>query len=278
MSSSNLPKRVLSWKVLEQCNYRCSYCLQKTYGYDSNYREDIPEIVSRINQCLDERYIIKIAGGEIFIKPNQAVLLAKEISKYEHWISLCTNFSASVEDYCRFIEASQGKLHKFAASLHTEYADPEVFLQKCLQIKRELPDCGKIQVHNVIPRGVENIKKLGEIKKRFDAENIIFYTDLLVDEKGKYIPYTSEEKQAIDRCLGEEDRIFRNTGKLCGAGESYFVLLPNLDAWTCWEAWYENSRKYYLGNMMDGTFAFSNKMTLCPFETCSCPTPLFNSK
>lgn len=204
-------------------------------------------------------------------------LLAEKFlsSKYGHWISLCTNFSASLQDYCKFVEVTEGRLYKFAFSLHTEYDEPRAFFEKCKKIKNYLPKDAKIQVHNVIPRGVNQIVKLGKIKEMFDSENILFYTDLLVDDNGKYITYTSEEIEAINTCLGVEERLFVNTGKRCRAGESYFVLLPNLDAWTCWEVWYADDKKYYLGNMMDGTFLFRNEMTICPFETCSCPTPVF---
>ncbi len=276
MPPNELPWRSISWKVTEECNYRCSYCLQPSYS--DNYPEDLDLVINCVNESLPEKFEIKIAGGEIFADTEKAKILAKSLTGYGHWISICTNLSAPTGEYLEFLQATAGKFYTFGASLHLEYADPFDFLGKCREIRSKLPPYSKIQVHNVITRGPDTIKRLGEIKKRFEDEGNIFYTDLLVDKRGKYLEYTKEEYRLIEEILGPENRLVKHQGNPCRAGDSYFALLPNLDVWVCWDAYLSDEKSMYLGNMLSGTFEFSNRITICPFDTCSCPTPVFKHK
>lgn len=279
MAPRNLPWRNISWKVLERCNYRCSYCLQKTYGYNADYPEDLEDILECINCNLKENYEIKIAGGEIFCRPEKAILIADRLSAKGHWLSLCTNLSSKADDYCRFIEATRGNFYTFGASLHLEYVENvNLFLDKCKQIKACIPVESKFQIHNVITRGIESIIKLSEIEKKFEEEGFIFYTDLLVDEHGKYINYSEKELEYIRELLGEEERLIKHKGKLCRGGNTYFAMTPSLDVWCCWDSWYADDKSMYLGNMKKGTFKQMDNPINCPYESCSCPTPIFKQK
>lgn len=276
MPPRDLPWRNVSWKVLESCNYRCTYCLQ--LSYKRTYPTQIEETVACIHENLGEKYEIKIAGGEIFSNCDLAIRLSKSITGYGHWVSLCTNLSADTQDYCQFIEATNGRIYTFGASLHLEYTDPHAFLIKCLEISSVLPPYAKIQVHNVITHGVDRIEQLGEIKKMFEDKGLIFYTDLLVDQLGKYHTYTTEEKRAIQMFLGTDEKLICHKNLPCRAGDSYFILTPELDAWTCWVGYYAKRPDMYLGNMRNRTFKNRNKISICPFDTCSCPTPILKHR
>ena len=279
MPPPGLPFRSLSWKVNTCCNYRCGYCLQPSFS--EPYPADPTATAERVCEYLGEPWEIKIAGGEVMAAPDKALAIVRVVERHGHWLSLCTNFSASLDDYGAIVKASGGRMYSFQVSLHLEYADPQAFLAKCKALRAMLPRHAKLVVNNIVPRDVAAIRRLGAIKQRFEAEGFIFYTDLLVDKTGRYLSYRVEEQAAIDQALGVEKRRFVSRGRRCRGGHSYFALLPNLDVWACWDAYLRDVRAMYLGNMGAGTFALNTgtastqQATLrCPFETCSCPTPL----
>ena len=279
MPPPGLPFRSLSWKVNTRCNYRCGYCLQPSFA--EPYPADPAGTAALVCEQLAEPWEVKIAGGEVMAVPHKALEIVRVLERHGHWVSLCTNFSASVKDYGAIIEASGGRMYSFQVSLHLEYADPESFLAKCLTLRERLPSHAKLVINNVIPRGVAAIVQLGEIKRRFEGEGLVFYTDLRVDERGLYLAYDPAERDAIDAALGVEERRFVSRDRLCRAGDSYFALLPNLDVWACWDAYLRDMRSMYLGNMRAGTFSLDSATKRgaqtarrCPFDTCSCPTPL----
>jgi hypothetical protein len=276
MPPAGLPRNSVSWKVNTTCNYRCSYCLQP--DFDEGYPEDISETVACISRTLGQPYEIKIAGGEVVANRKKALELATAIASHGHWLSICTNFWAPLDVYQGIVERMEGRFYHIQASLHLEYQEPEAFLRKCLAMRRSLPKEAKIVVNNVIPNDADKIRWLAEIKSRFESEGLCFYTDLLVDTKGRYQPYTPENRALISGLLGEEERLFESYGMRCRAGHSYFVLLPNLDAWSCWDSYLRNERRFFLGNMRDPDFALRSGPVVCPFDTCSCPTPLIKHR
>jgi hypothetical protein len=272
MPPPDLPFRNVSWKVLTRCNYRCSYCLQPSF--DTGWPKDIEATAAVVSAALGERYEIKLAGGELTSVPVKAVRLVRALARDGHWISVGTNLSASDQDLEAIIAACEERFYHLQASLHLEYDDPEAFLIKCKRIRAILPGHAKLTVANVIPRDLAGIRRLGSVKTLFEQTGITFYTDLEVDQVGRYLSYTSQQLDAIDNYLGAETRLFLSRNAHCRAGDSYFVLLPDLDAWSCWDAFYHDRRDMYYGNLAKGSFCLPRKTTICPFATCSCPTPM----
>lgn len=272
MPPPELPFNSISWKVITKCNYRCSYCLQPSFG--DGYPEHIEATVDEISRQLVAPYEIKIAGGEIVADAGKAMRLVAAIEENNHWLSLCSNFCADVNVYRSLIDAMNGRFYNLQVSLHLEYASADAFLEKCLSLMPHMPAHSKLVVNNVIQKGVGNIEKLSQIKSRFESEGITFYTDLLVDKLGNYVSYTDEEARTITRLLGDEQRYFESQGKHCRAGHSYFVLLPNLDVWSCWDAYFQNKQSMYLGSIPGHNFKPKAHPVICPFKTCSCPTPM----
>ena len=78
--------------------------------------------------------------------------------------------------------------------------------------------------------------------------------------------------------LGEEERLFESYGMPCRAGHTYFIMLPNLDAWSCWDSYLRDERGMFLGNINDPDFKLQTAPLVCPFDTCSCPTPLIKHR
>jgi MoaA/NifB/PqqE/SkfB family radical SAM enzyme len=276
MPPVDLPFHSVSWKVSTRCNYRCSYCLQPSF--DEGYPHDIEGTVALISEQLGRPYEIKIAGGEIAASPRHALRLVQAIARDGHWLSMCTNFSAPIGVYEQLVNATAGRLYHIQCSLHLEYADPSAFLAKCKQALGFLPRHSKLVVNNVIRRGVDRIRELGEIKRAFEAEGIVFYTDQLVDVHGRYLHYSPEDQVAMNAELGDERRLFLSRGERCRAGHSYFVILPDLEAWKCWDGYLRGERSMYLGSLRERTFALADEIAICPFDTCSCPTPILKHR
>ena len=186
MPPPNLPRESVSWKVNTSCNYRCTYCLQPSF--EEGYPKDIPGTVAAISEKLGRPFEIKIAGGEVVASKKKAIELVKAISHHGHWLSMCTNFWAELDTYKEMIDLMDGRFYHIQASLHLEYADPDIFLAKCLDLIEWLPPHAKLVVNNVIPNDTQKIIRLAEEKARFEAEGICFYTDFLVDKQGRYLP------------------------------------------------------------------------------------------
>lgn len=272
MPPVELPFHSVSWKVNTRCNYRCTYCLQP--AFDDGYPPDLEATVALISAQLGRPYEVKIAGGEVMANTDKALRLVRAIARDGHWLSMCTNFSAPLDAYQQVVDAMDGRFYHIQCSLHLEYADPGAFLTKCQALAAYLPSHAKLVVNNVIRRGVPQIRALGEIKRAFEAAGLTFYTDLLVDVHGRYLAYELDERDAIEAELGAERRLFTSRGAACRAGHSYFVLLPDLDAWKCWDGYLRSDRAMYLGSLRSGDFALAAATMTCPYETCSCPTPM----
>lgn len=276
MPPVGLPFHGVSWKVNTRCNYRCSYCLQPSF--DEGYPRDIEGTVALVSEQLGRPYEVKIAGGEVVAAPDRALRLVRALARDGHWLSICTNFSAPIEVYRQIVDAMNGRFYHIQCSLHLEYADPYHFLAKCKELAAHLPRHAKLVVNNVIRRGLPAIRQLGEIKRAFEAEGVVFYTDLLVDVAGRYLEYDADERAAIAADLGDERRLFESRGAACRAGHSYFILLPDLEAWTCWDGYLRGDRAMYLGSMRERTFALADGIAICPYDTCSCPTPMLKHR
>lgn len=272
MPPVELPFHSVSWKVNTRCNYRCSYCLQPSF--DEPYPRDIEGTVALISEQLGRPYEVKIAGGEVVASADKALRLVRAIARDGHWLSMCTNFSAPLEVYQQIVDAMDGRFYHIQCSLHLEYADPHAFLAKCKALAGYLPGHAKLVVNNVIRRGIERIRELGEIKRAFEAEGLVFYADPLVDTAGRYLDYDAAEHAAILAELDDERRWFASRGAQCRAGHSYFILLPDLEAWKCWDGYLRGERAMYLGSLRTRTFRLADDIAICPFDTCSCPTPM----
>jgi MoaA/NifB/PqqE/SkfB family radical SAM enzyme len=272
MPPVDLPFYSVSWKVNTRCNYRCTYCLQPSF--DEPYPRDIEATVASISEQLGRPYEVKIAGGEVVADAGKALRLVRAIARDGHWLSMCTNFSAPLDVYKQLVDAMAGRFYHIQCSLHLEHADPAAFLARCKALSAYLPGHAKLVVNNVIRRGVDHIRALGELKRRFEAEGLTFYTDQLVDVHGRYLDYDAVELAAIEAELGAERRLFTSRGASCRAGHSYFILLPDLEAWKCWDGYLRNDRAMYLGSMRTRSFALADSIAICPYDTCSCPTPM----
>lgn len=272
MTTDKLPTNTVTWKVNTTCNYRCSYCLQS--GFDIPPPSNIDEVASLVSHSLKAPHEVKIMGGEVMTNTENIYSIVSKLERRGHWISLCSNLSADVSAYINTIKMCDGKFNELQASLHLEYTKVEVFIEKCRLLKLSMPPHSRFAVINIIQKGKNNIRKLVELKRQFEAEGICFKTNLLINKTGHYISYCEDEYQLIKDYFGINHKCVESYGQRCNAGNSYFVLLPNLDIWKCWDSYMRNDRQMFLGNLHRGDYSFENSSMHCPYRTCSCPFPL----
>ncbi|MEO1273165.1 MAG: radical SAM protein, partial [Myxococcota bacterium] len=104
---------VVSWNINDTCNYRCSYCTQRFMPNRTYRLEEIRSYLDAFAR-LPGDWEIKISGGEPFQQPGLDAIAAGLVER-GHLVSIQTNFSASPAKLTRFLEATQGALHVFAA-------------------------------------------------------------------------------------------------------------------------------------------------------------------
>ncbi len=272
MTTGKLPTNTVTWKVNTTCNYRCSYCLQSEF--DVPPPSNIDDVASLVSHSLKVPHDVKIMGGEVMINTEDIYKIVSKLERRSHWISLCSNMSADVSAYMKIIEMCNGKFNQLQASLHLEYTKAEVFYEKCRVLRLSMPPHSRLDVVNVIPKGEKNIRRLVKLKRLFEAEGICFNTDLLIDHAGHYISYSEDEYQLIEDYFGINHRCVESYGQRCNAGHSYFVLLPNLDMWKCWDSYMRNDRQMFLGNLYRRDYSFEKSPMHCPYRTCSCSFPM----
>ncbi len=102
------------WKLLDPCNFRCSYCFRS--NFDKHKFMDIDKIVEGFNG-LGLTCQISITGGEPFLFPN-FVDLCKKLTE-RHIIRLATN-SSRKEIYRFAEEIDPNRVSSINLNIHLE--------------------------------------------------------------------------------------------------------------------------------------------------------------
>lgn len=263
---------VVSWNINDTCNYRCSYCTQRFMPQRTYRLEEIQAYLDAFG-ALPGAWEIKMSGGEPFQQPGLHEIAAGLVEQ-GHLISIQTNFSTSEAKLRRFLEATAGSLHIFAASLHLEYDTPEAFIEKAKLVQDALTEGASFCVTSVaVPERLLQLRD--EVAPLFAAHDIAFKVQ---PEKvrGVVREYT-EAQEAILRQLGGHNGTgwiepdFR--GRLCYAGANYFIIKSNGDAFRCYPASRGSGPGNRLGSFLEG-ITLNDGPRMCPFDHCNCTVPI----
>lgn len=175
----------VKWRLTRDCNFKCSYCLQKNcvsnlQGY-TNAQEDYEaclSIADEVNRCIEEMQSTKLRlfliGGEITIYTVEQLkaLLEKLSSKKIIQLYIVTNFFRDVNYFVELEEylKSRGIVFYLCCSLHVAGISFEDFTKKILELKERTTIDFKVQ-KVLTTQNNENIEKL----KAFCKENEIEY-------------------------------------------------------------------------------------------------------
>lgn len=263
---------VVSWNMNDTCNYRCSYCTQRFMPVRTYRLQELQAYLDAFAK-LPGTWEIKLSGGEPFQQPGLDELVAGLVAR-GHLVSIQTNFSASPARLQRFLDATRGALHVFAASLHLEYDTPEAFVEKAQIVREALTEGGSFCVTSVAT--AERLQQLhDEVAPYFARHGIVFKVQ---PEKVHGVLREYDEAQlAMLRALGGHNQTgevapnFR--GRLCYAGANYFIIKSNGEAYRCYPASRGIGPHNRLGSFLDG-IALMQKPRVCPFDHCGCTVPI----
>lgn len=141
-----LPLKV-SWNITENCNFRCSYCITKSSGYDKVFctLEQAKAAVRYIASANRPSYMLTIVGGEPTTHPHFAeiiTLLCDWVGDRLTMLEIITNGSFKTKQFEAILKASECHFLKLVISIHLEYMSVETVAELvkrlschvCLQI------------------------------------------------------------------------------------------------------------------------------------------------
>ena len=145
---------VVKWRLSDQCNYRCSYCLRNSekqwmgdkrdLDYDTKKDEkmlckasyDITKMINKIKSV--DRVKVDIIGGEPSIYNLEKVFegIVKNNKKVEQ-INITTNISRSAEYYISLFKyiSDNGINLTMTASLHPEFTTIDKYFEKVTKVQ-----------------------------------------------------------------------------------------------------------------------------------------------
>lgn len=265
---------VISWNMNDTCNYRCSYCTQRTMADRTGTldRNQLDRILSSFAK-LPGIWEFKLSGGEPFRQPG-LIEIVEGLVKQGHCLSIQTNFSASRELVEAFLQATKGSLHLFSASLHLEYDTAESFVERYSWIQPYESLGVRFHVTCVaVPSRLIQIRD--QIAPLFRKHGIVF--KIQPEKVSGYVREYSPSEQEILLMMGghnQTGKIANNfQGRLCHAGFRYLVVKSNGKAYRCYPAARLGGRFAECGSLDDGLDLLEGPK-ICPYTYCNCTVPI----
>jgi MoaA/NifB/PqqE/SkfB family radical SAM enzyme len=284
------------WVITDTCNFNCVYCCNKEKTTDTikrfksdiisllNYHRDFFLAFSKIKwklfkktakiniSSLDKatdffdntgRWLIRFTGGEPFLFPN-FLYFAEKLTR-KHFISVDTNLSQDINEFCLKIKPDRVKL--LFCSLHILEREKRGTVQDFLNKVKTLKNKG----YNVVVNYVMYPPLLKRFKKDYEyfkKEGIIL--DPLLFKGfycGKIYPaaYTSSELQLMGSYNQNIKPKSSFKGTFCPAGKDSITIYPHGTVYRC------DSDRNVLGNIYKGKIRLYNTKRKCTVNNCMCP-------
>jgi MoaA/NifB/PqqE/SkfB family radical SAM enzyme len=261
---------MITWLINEQCNFQCSYCLQKNEKTNSLSLINISKLTESL-QFIGSDWIFHITGGEPFLERN-IVDICTEIVK-KHYLSINTNLSTNnIIEFGNKVDPNRTLL--INASVHiserekrdvnlVSYIDKILFLQKkgfnVIAYYVVHPDLLKRITEDVLflrQNGVKNVR-LKAFKGFFEGR--YYPSSYGIDERKLFEVFDIDYPE--HRILDESSRY---QGLLCKAGQKFYLMDRNGNLRRCTSLY-----KSY-GNLFDRSQVIDPKPKPCPIAYCSC--------
>jgi organic radical activating enzyme len=266
------PEPCVEWEITMKCNYKCSYCVLKSYVTKKGQHcseETIRAVFKRLHELPGEWHI-RLSGGEPCIHPR-FFDICKQITEMGHQLSMVTNFSASLQNLKKLVDITGTQLIHIGASLHVDQVNIEEFVQKAVAFNSMKLATTDFAVTSVCIE--QQFDLLQKIACRFDHEGIRFGLQHYLQPGGKYNTYQRKEvEEFLNRRIDQNSKNIRDTnlfGTLCHSGELFFRIDVHGEARRC----YSFQPLFYLGNLTTGTFKRLREAKPCMAPRCSCPLP-----
>jgi hypothetical protein len=250
----------LYWCITDDCNYRCSYCVQGRGRPDREQGRYATgaciDAVLRFLAGLQKGWIVRLSGGEPSLHPRLAEIAGK-VAAEGHRLAMETNLSLPLARYRDFFSAAGGRLANFHASFHAERADAEAFLDKCRCLRRAMAEAGAscgFCVSAVATRA--NRAWIEDQAPLFEREGFIFVAQREIAGEA-----------SAEQGPGAED----SRGRPCLAGKKWLLLDVEGRAWRCHSGLRaRGTGDGFLGDVFRGV-ALCEGSRPCPYAACHCP-------
>jgi organic radical activating enzyme len=258
-----------------QCNYDCSYCVQKR-----ETRRGLPtaaelELFLSTWDELPGSWELKISGGEPFVL-KQLPAVAERLRQRGHLVSILTNLSAPSTRLEAFINGAGDALRTFSTSLHREMVTEEEFLEKVLWVGGRLRDLPRATLVVNAVLDPAQLDALLETQRVFEGAGVKFYPQMM-RVGGRNYHYSDGEWEKVRRLVGEKstprevNQGYSFRGEPCWAGARYFIVTHRGKAFSCYPG--KRFGDGFLGNVLQGTFRLWEGPRPCPYEVCPCTVP-----
>jgi hypothetical protein len=250
----------LHWCITDDCNYRCSYCVQGRGRPDrqqGRYATDACiDAVLRFLDGLRKGWIVRLSGGEPSLHPRLAEI-AEKVAGEGHRLDMETNLSLPLARYEDFLSAAGGRLANFHASLHREHADADAFLDKCRSVRKAMDRTGARCGFCVSAVATRANRAWIECQAAlFEKEGFVFVSQREI-----------VRETFVERDPGGES--YR--GRPCLAGKKWLLLDVEGGAWRCHSGFgARGSGGASLGDVFRGV-ALHGEAEACPYAACHCP-------
>jgi MoaA/NifB/PqqE/SkfB family radical SAM enzyme len=261
---------VASWNMNTTCNYRCTYCTQRFVDDRGQWAKDLPRFIAAFG-ALPGDWEIKLSGGEPFRHPD-FIETVQALAGARRRVSVVTNFASPVSELLAFSTATRARPGLISASLHLEYAEPDAFLAKALEVQAVHRDHGgRVVVTCVATR--TNLPRLEAIRDAYGAAGVTFRIQPEKQDRD-VIEYADDERDQLVRLGGHNGTgaiAPSFAGQPCWAGARYFIVDHQGEAYRCYPA--RRHRREHLGNMLDGSFKLRGEAEPCRYNYCNCTVP-----
>jgi MoaA/NifB/PqqE/SkfB family radical SAM enzyme len=258
---------VASWNMNTICNYRCSYCTQRFVDDRKQWARDLPRFIQAFAD-LPGDWEVKLSGGEPFRHPDFLGAVAALVAA-DRRVSVVTNLSSDLDTLRAYVDATAPRPGVLSASLHLEYAEPRVFLDKLVAI--QAVHYGPVVATCVATR--ENLPRLPDLVASF-AERGVNLKIQPEKQDRDVIAYAPAEREQILALGGHNGTGAIDpdlSGRPCWAGARYFVVDHRGEAFRCYPS--RRYRSERLGNLLDGSFSLLRGASPCRYAYCNCTVP-----
>ena len=278
------------WKVIDVCNYKCSYC-SAGYGHKStrpvsNFRDPNvssawKNVIQRLKFKRLSPFILDLLGGEPTLHPNITDIIESVIDINKCFkVILTTNLSRPVEFYLNLPDSDKLIIN---ASIHFEYYD-EMLVDKLIEINKHKSIHALIMIHD----DIKYKSKMTEFIKRISDHDISYgFTHLF--PTSTYTPdySTNHYNEMKDILIKSNDKSQvtggRNMYEFSTARSKLMLTqkqvidaeLNRFEGWDCSaKSWDISTSGEFLNSCtrepLDVLYRNINTTVKCPVECCQC--------
>lgn len=276
------------------CNLRCDYCFAKDKNKSVMNEETIYNTVQFIKSMVNpkEEFIFKIYGGESLLYYENVIKLVelaeKQFNGYKFRIPIITNGTIFSSEICELVNNYSNitlsisvdgceKIQDLHRKFHNGNSSWNLVKENILKYKKSIVNrknhLYKLTLQYVMTQEVlENFDIVNEQLKSFELPySELFMTDNGCNSINTKMFYSSIKYQFEKNINGNEYRLKSipksykynsKTREYCGAGKSYFCIVPNGDIYPCSLAYHNKLYKYKMGNVKLGIVLNENNLLL----------------